>query len=98
MKKRFSRVSWLFFILGGCGGSDENPPRDAGADAVVPMDSPAAEDAPAQVDAPAETDAPATTDAPAGGGLVEWITDPEPVMLDTDTALDYFYQYEVTLP
>lgn len=95
---RFVSISLLLTSLAGCG--EQSGPQDAGTD-VLTVDAPAV-DAPSldvpSLDAPtddAPSDAPAT-DA-AGEASVHWTTVTEPVTVDRDIALDYFYQYEVQL-
>jgi hypothetical protein len=97
---RSSFVLSMFVVLAGCGGSDVDP--DGGA--VVPdsgaevlEDAGESADAAVPVDAPAEPDAFVPADAGGPAASVVWTTEVEPRTVDSDIALDFFLQYELSI-
>lgn len=95
--------------LAGCGGDDVAPMPDAGrgVDAGSPLDSGVQTDAGAGEDAGAEDagaedagSGPEDASTPPDAGpsaSVQWLIEPEPLTIDSDIALDYFYQYELAI-
>lgn len=73
--------------LGGCGDGDT--PLASAGDAGETADSGASD---------AGSDAGPAASGDAGAARVEWQIEPEPLEIDTDIGLDFYYRYEVEIP
>lgn len=95
-----SRRLVVLFVLSFCTVPACSTPPGMSADAASGSDAASASDAfVAEDDAAQRADAGSDAGEMADAGMasVMWTTEVEPVTIDSDIALDYFYQYEVSL-
>jgi hypothetical protein len=91
LSSRLLVVLAISYLVPACSSPPESATDASSADAAAPVD---ASDA-AAADASRSPDAGDVSDA--GMASVTWTTEVEPVTIDSDVGLDYFYQYEVAL-